>query len=274
MQAVNERELVERCRRGDERAFQSLVEAYQDLVFPVVARVVADARRAEALAEEVFVRVHRGLPYAGADVRLSTWIYRIIIDLCKDQPAAATGATADHGTDQRRDGLDRAIARLPAASRVLVAAYDADGVQRDALADAIGVAVQDLPAELYRARRQLRELVVDEREWHDRPAPRAPAGFSGRVLARIRRDLWRREQFFDAGFNVLVASTGVAITAGAMALVYTTGLAAVGDDLVNLVVAASVEGVRRLAPSLSLYAGAAGLIASALGVWWWAERDS
>jgi hypothetical protein len=31
--------------------------------------------------------------------------------------------------------------------------------------------------------------------------------------------------------------------------------------------------VRRVAPSLPLYAGAAALLVSALGLWWWAERD-
>ena len=33
MEAINERELVERCRRGDEGAFQELVDRYKDLVF-------------------------------------------------------------------------------------------------------------------------------------------------------------------------------------------------------------------------------------------------
>ena len=63
MEAVNERELVERCRRGDEGAFQELVDRYKDLVFALIARTVQDRSRAEDLAQDVFLRIHRGLPY-------------------------------------------------------------------------------------------------------------------------------------------------------------------------------------------------------------------
>src|SRR6188472_1941309 len=82
MEPANERELVERCRRGDERGFQELVDQYKDLVFALIARTVQDRSRAEDLAQEVFLRVHRGLPYFRGEARLSTWIYRIVANVC------------------------------------------------------------------------------------------------------------------------------------------------------------------------------------------------
>src|SRR3954470_7143840 len=96
MEAVNERELVERCRRGDEGAFQELVDRYKDLVFALIARTVQDRSRAEDLAQDVFLRVHRGLPYFRGDARLSTWIYRIIINVCsQDRDARRAPASPD-----------------------------------------------------------------------------------------------------------------------------------------------------------------------------------
>src|SRR5947207_222925 len=82
MDAVNERELVERCRSGDERAFQDLVDRYKDLVYALIARTVQDRSRAEDLAQDVFLRIHRGLPYFRGEARLSTWIYRIVANVC------------------------------------------------------------------------------------------------------------------------------------------------------------------------------------------------
>src|SRR6476620_2880088 len=82
MEPANERELVERCRRGDERGFQELVDQYKDLVFALIARTVQDRSRAEDLAQEGFLRVHRGLPYFRGEARLSTWIYRIVANVC------------------------------------------------------------------------------------------------------------------------------------------------------------------------------------------------
>src|SRR5712664_3409465 len=82
MEDVHERELVERCRSGDERAFQELVDRYKDLVFALIARTVQDRSRAEDLAQDVFLRIHRGLPYFRGEARLSTWIYRIVANVC------------------------------------------------------------------------------------------------------------------------------------------------------------------------------------------------
>src|ERR1700731_4024766 len=82
MEAINERELVERCRRGDEGAFQELVNRYRDLVFALIARTVQDRSRAEDISQDVFLRVHRGLPYFRGEARLSTWIYRIVMNVC------------------------------------------------------------------------------------------------------------------------------------------------------------------------------------------------
>src|SRR5258707_5271720 len=82
MGPVNERELVERCRRGDEGAFQELVDEYKNLVYALIARTVQDRTRAEDLAQDVFLRIHRGLPYFRGEARLSTWIYRIVANVC------------------------------------------------------------------------------------------------------------------------------------------------------------------------------------------------
>src|SRR5690349_24628168 len=96
MDLVHERELVERCRRGDEGAFQELVEQYKDLVFAIIARTVQDRSRAEDLAQDVFLRVHRGLPYFRGEARLSTWIYRIAANVCvQDHPRTAPTVSLD-----------------------------------------------------------------------------------------------------------------------------------------------------------------------------------
>src|SRR5262245_26851534 len=92
MQPVNEQELVERCRRGDEGAFQDLVNRYKDLVFALIARTVHDRPRAEELAQDVFLRIHRGLPYFRGEARLSTWIYRIVANVCVQERLGRTPA--------------------------------------------------------------------------------------------------------------------------------------------------------------------------------------
>src|SRR5215831_1417608 len=177
MVPVNERELVERCRSGDENAFQELVEQYKDLVFGLIARTVQDRSRAEDLAQEVFLRIHRGLPYFRGEARLSTWIYRIVSNVCvqeRERPRAAVSIDDERSgvrpaaTDRRfgdlelRDRLEKAIARLPPNYRLLVASHYLDGVQYEDLAEALDMPLGTLKTQLYRAKQQLRRLLETE----------------------------------------------------------------------------------------------------------------
>jgi RNA polymerase sigma-70 factor (ECF subfamily) len=175
---VHERELVERCRRGDEGAFEELVDRYKDLVFALIARTVQDKSRADDLAQDVFLRIHRGLPYFRGEARLSTWIYRIVANACvhdQARPAATVSLDAERGeryapsvSDRQfgdlelRDRLEKAIARLPASARLLVAGHYLDGVRYEDLAEAMGLPLGTVKTQLYRAKQQLRRLLETE----------------------------------------------------------------------------------------------------------------
>src|SRR5215213_9303047 len=107
MEDVHERELVERCRSGDERAFQELVDRHKDLVFALIARTVQDRSRAEDLSQDVFLRIHRGLPYFRGEARLSTWVYRIVANVCAQEQSRARPAAS---LDDERTRVKPAVA--------------------------------------------------------------------------------------------------------------------------------------------------------------------
>jgi RNA polymerase sigma-70 factor (ECF subfamily) len=177
MEDVHERELVERCRSGDEHAFQELVDRYKDLVFALIARTVQDRSRAEDLAQDVFLRIHRGLPYFRGEARLSTWVYRIVANVCLQDQGRPPGATVSLDDDRARgqtipsapdrqfgdlelrDRLEKAIARLPANYRLLIAAHYLQGVQYEGLAEALQLPLGTVKTQLYRAKQQLRRML-------------------------------------------------------------------------------------------------------------------
>ena len=74
---MNELELIQRLRNGDEAAFKFLVENYQDRVFNTAIGIVQNAEDAEDVAQEVFIQVFRSIHAFKAESKLSTWIYRI-----------------------------------------------------------------------------------------------------------------------------------------------------------------------------------------------------
>jgi RNA polymerase sigma-70 factor (ECF subfamily) len=177
---VDDRELIERCRAGDDTAFSDLVERYKDLVFGLIYRMIADRSLAEDLAQDVFLKVHRGIPYFRGEARLSTWIFRIVQNVCVqargrrsgEEPLEGTarpdGPVREFGSEDQafgevetRDRLTKALSKLPENYRMLVIAHYLRGVQYEALAEALSLPLGTVKTHLYRAKRRLRELLEE-----------------------------------------------------------------------------------------------------------------
>jgi RNA polymerase sigma-70 factor (ECF subfamily) len=171
MDDFDERELVARCQRGDDSAFAELVDRYKNLVYAMIYRMMTERTQVEDLAQDVFLKVHRGLPYFRGEARLSTWIYRIVANVCVQarnarrqmtsstdvaEPASADGAFAEL---ELRDRIEKAMAKLPDNYRFLIAAHYLRGVQYEALAESLNIPLGTVKTHLFRAKRQLRELM-------------------------------------------------------------------------------------------------------------------
>jgi len=113
-----------------------------------------------------------------------------------------------------------------------------------------------------------------ERLLRARETPRPPSNFTSRTMARVRRARWRSDQFLDVGFNLALGLIVIGILGVMWVLAESIGLSSVSADAADLFGAGLVTLFQRVAPSLPLYAGATAVVATALGIWWWAERDA
>lgn len=85
MAEADEKRLVERLKKQDEAAFNELVELYQARIFRLVFRMLKDRAEAEDLAQEVFVTVFKSIHGFRGDSKLSTWLYRVATNHCKNR---------------------------------------------------------------------------------------------------------------------------------------------------------------------------------------------
>src|SRR5688572_8215809 len=76
---------VQRLQRRDEHAFSSLVVAYERRIFRLVWRMLGTKEEAEDLTQEVFVQVFRSIHTFRGESKLSTWLYRIAVNLAKNR---------------------------------------------------------------------------------------------------------------------------------------------------------------------------------------------
>lgn len=185
--------LVARARAGDARAFETLMNRHAGLVYNLALRLLRDAHDAEDLAQEAFVRAWRALPQYRADAQFSTWLYRIVTNLCYDRlprlradmaaldpddmthlPEDAPALDGALLSAELRAHLHRAIDALPEGFRLLVTLRHLQQMSYTDIAAATGLAEGTVKSGIHRARAQLRTALADYDGWEPTPEPVEP----------------------------------------------------------------------------------------------------
>jgi len=74
-------EVIEGIRQRDEQAFRLFVDQYKDYIFRICFSFVNDADDAQDITQEVFIKVFESINTFRSDSRMSTWLYRIAVNL-------------------------------------------------------------------------------------------------------------------------------------------------------------------------------------------------
>jgi RNA polymerase sigma-70 factor, ECF subfamily len=81
---AEESALIRQAQAGDRSAFDALVRQYDQGVLRLVLRVAGSADEASDLFQEVFLKVYRSLSHFRFESRFSTWLYRVVTNVCLD----------------------------------------------------------------------------------------------------------------------------------------------------------------------------------------------
>ena len=82
IQREEEDVLVHRCRKGDTDAFARLMRLHEKQIYNYTYRMLGDYAEAEDVTQEAFTRAWRGLSGFRGPARFTTWLYRIVHNLC------------------------------------------------------------------------------------------------------------------------------------------------------------------------------------------------
>ena len=146
-----DRELVERARAGDKRAFDLLVLKYQQKVANLVARYIRDQSETQDVTQEVFIKAYRALKNFRGESAFYTWLYRIAINTAKNFLVAQ--ARRPPGSDVEAETAEQ----LDVGSRLKEYATPESLVLTDEIAATVKLALDGLPEDL-RIAITLREL--------------------------------------------------------------------------------------------------------------------
>jgi RNA polymerase sigma-70 factor (ECF subfamily) len=161
------------CQRGEAWATEALYHRYKRRVYAVVTRMVGQSD-ADEVAQEVFVRIFRGLAKFRGDAALSTWVYRLSVnaalshvtrrpkpmdgDEVLERLPAPPVPPRDPGLSAR---LERALAELPAGYRAVLVLHDVQGLSHEECARILECRVGTSKSQLHKARARMRALLGD-----------------------------------------------------------------------------------------------------------------
>jgi RNA polymerase sigma-70 factor (ECF subfamily) len=200
--------LVQRLRRGDPQAFETLVREYGGRMLATARRFVGSEDEARDVVQEAFLAAFRAIDGFAGTALLSTWLHRIVVNAAlmrlrsrrrrREEPIEgllprfdeegwwADGASpSETATDmlveseQTRAMVRKAIDKLPANYRSVLLLRDIEELDTDETAALLGVTPNAVKTRLHRARQALRtllerELLAERRRNGDR-SPARPA---------------------------------------------------------------------------------------------------
>lgn len=182
-----ERGLVEECRRGDPNAFSRLVAIHEGLVYNLAARLLGDPEEARDVSQDVFLQVYRMLPRFEGRSSLKTWIYRIVVNQCRNrqrwwrrrrrdkalpleelaaseslQLAAPSADCPEEEMARREQGsrVQTALLKLSLDHRAVLLLREVEELSGAEIAQALGVAEGTVKSRLARARDALRQALL------------------------------------------------------------------------------------------------------------------
>lgn len=77
--------ILQRCKNGDASAFREIVKKYQRYAYKVAFKILLDGDDANDIVQESFIRVWKNLYFFNNHVRFTTWLYKIVVNLCYDK---------------------------------------------------------------------------------------------------------------------------------------------------------------------------------------------
>ena len=174
----NELALIELVKKGDKKAYNTLVLKYQDRLVYSVYKFLKDFELAQDIAQEAFIKAYKNIEKFRGDSQFYTWIYRIAINTAKnvvstkarkseiydndttDQLLSESAMTSENPenilqAEQLRSEINKALQNLPEDIRVTLSLREFDGLSYEEIAKVLECPIGTVRSRIHKGREML-----------------------------------------------------------------------------------------------------------------------
>jgi RNA polymerase sigma-70 factor, ECF subfamily len=179
--------LVQRAQAGDREALSALVQSQQTYVYSIAMSLMHNPADAADMTQEAFVRLLRSLGTYRAETKFTTWLYRLVTNICLDglrrrgrpvdsldEPSSSQAGEDAQTAGERLADTDRwtqpeqelelresaaevrdALVRLPPAQRLALTMHYFDELRYEDIAEAMGLPLNTVKSHIRRGKERL-----------------------------------------------------------------------------------------------------------------------
>ena len=187
-------ECVRQAQAGDPAAITELIQSQQHYVYSIAMSVLHQPEDAADLTQEVFVRLLRVLPQYNGESRFTTWLYRMVVNLGRDElrrrgrqvPVFATGSPGDEETVDPLDtvatdecwgdparalsdselqaAIRRALTQIEPHYRIALTLFYFDDMKYTDIAEVLDLPLNTVKSHIRRGKERLASLLSEYRD--------------------------------------------------------------------------------------------------------------
>lgn len=176
---MQEKEFIDRLKKGDEKAYRKLTDDHSQMIFNTCYSFLKNRADADDIAQDVFVEAFQSIHKFRSEANLRTWLYRIAInktlnfmkrqkrhtftdDFTKIKNDSLEAEVTDHASEdaERKQVLDKAIQSLSKNQRIAFTLHKIDEKSYKEISDIMNVSISSVESLMHRAKTNLQKKLV------------------------------------------------------------------------------------------------------------------
>ncbi len=183
----NEKEILERCLKGDKKAMETLVIAYQKPIYNYFYRNIKDTEIASDLTQDIFLKVFSNLQKYNFSYKFSTWIFALshnyLIDYYRKKKSISfstysydNSSTPDFPDNKHiskedelieeelKDSVWKAVEKLPEEYKELITLRYVNGLKYEEISEILEIPMGTLKNKIFRAKKRLITILKESKK--------------------------------------------------------------------------------------------------------------
>jgi RNA polymerase sigma-70 factor (ECF subfamily) len=179
MKYLNDFEIIESVKRGNQSDFSLLVDRYKDRAFSMLRRMLKNELDAEEALQDCFMKAYNGLKEFRKDSQFSTWFYKITFNTAlsiissqkrkHEQEMTSIDDEFDIGkfdpeiyssTENPAQYINKMVDKLPVRNALVLILFYLDGLSLNDISQVMNISLVNVKVLLHRSRNSLRDLLL------------------------------------------------------------------------------------------------------------------